>query len=95
MKEIQLTAAVRAHGEDLYVLELREPTGKDVRELGFPYVTTGDAGIKLDAGVIAKYVSRLAGIPLSSVDAMSPADLNSISWDVAGFFLGTSAPENS
>ena len=95
MKEIQLTTAVRAHGEDLFVLELREPTGKDVRELGFPYVTTGDAGIKLDAGVIAKYVSRLAGIPLSSVDAMSPADLNSISWDVAGFFLGTSAPENS
>ncbi|HBM8993532.1 TPA: phage tail assembly protein [Citrobacter freundii] len=95
MKEIQLTTAVRAHGEDLYVLELREPTGKDVRELGFPYVTTGDAGIKLDAGVIAKYVSRLAGIPLSSVDAMSPADLNSISWDVAGFFLGTSAQENS
>jgi len=95
MKEIQLTTAVRAHGEDLYVLELREPTGKDVRELGFPYVTTGDAGIKLDAGVIAKYVSRLAGIPLSSVDAMSPADLNSISWDVAGFFLATSAPEKS
>ncbi|CAM6712775.1 phage tail assembly protein [Leclercia adecarboxylata] len=95
MKEIKLTTAVRAHGEDLYVLELREPTGKDVRELGFPYLTTGDAGIKLDAGVIAKYVSRLAGIPLSSVDAMSPADLNSISWDVAGFFLGTSAPENS
>ena len=95
MKEIQLTTAVRAHGEDLYVLELREPTGKDVRELGFPYVTTGDAGIKLDAGVIAKYVSRLAGIPLSSVDAMSPADLNGISWEVAGFFLGTSTPENS
>ncbi|EMO4513048.1 MULTISPECIES: phage tail assembly protein [Enterobacteriaceae] len=95
MKEIQLTTAVRAHGEDLFVLELREPTGKDVRELGFPYVTTGDAGIKLDAGVIAKYVSRLAGIPLSSVDAMSPADLNSISWEVAGFFLGTSAQENS
>ncbi|WP_285130905.1 phage tail assembly protein [Leclercia adecarboxylata] len=95
MKEIQLTTAVRAHGEDLYVLELREPTGKDVRELGFPYVTTGDAGIKLDAGVIAKYVSRLAGIPLSSVDAMSPADLNSISWDVASFFLGASAQENS
>ncbi|AKZ72814.1 phage tail assembly protein [Enterobacter roggenkampii] len=95
MKEIQLTTAVRAHGEDLFVLELREPTGKDVRELGFPYVTTGDAGIKLDAGVIAKYVSRLPGIPLSSVDAMSPADLNSISWEVAGFFLGTSAQENS
>lgn len=95
MKEIQLATPIRAHGEDLHVLELREPTGKDVRELGFPYVTTGDAGIKLDAGVIAKYVSRLASIPLSSVDNMSPADLNSISWEVASFFLGTSASEKS
>lgn len=95
MKEITLTKPVRAHGEDVHVLELCEPTGKDVRELGFPYTTTGDGGVKLDAGVVAKYVSRLAKIPLSSVDAMSPVDLNSISWDVAGFFLETSAQDNS
>ena len=94
MKEVKLTKAIRAHNEDVFVLELREPTGKDVRELGFPYATTGDAGVKLDAGVIATYVSRLGGIPISSVDGMSPVDLNSISWEIAGFFLGTSVPEN-
>ncbi|MGK3694800.1 phage tail assembly protein, partial [Escherichia coli] len=33
MKEIKLSKPVRAHGEDIHVLELREPTGKDVREL--------------------------------------------------------------
>lgn len=94
MKEIQLSKPVRAHGEDVHVLELREPTGKDVRELGFPYTTTGDAGVKLDAAVVAKYVSRLASIPMSSVDNMTPADLNTLSWEVAGFFLGTSQQEN-
>ncbi|HAT1584057.1 TPA: phage tail assembly protein [Citrobacter farmeri] len=95
MKEIKLSKPIRAHGEDVHVLELREPTGKDVRELGFPYTTTGDAGVKLDAGTVAKYVSRLADIPLSSVDSMTPSDLNAISWEVAGFFLGTSTPDNS
>lgn len=95
MKEIKLTKSIRAHAEDVHVLELREPTGKDVRELGFPHTLTGDAGVKLDAGVVAKYISRLANIPLSSVDDMSPADLNTISWDIAGFFLGTSAQDNS
>ncbi|MBC6499942.1 phage tail assembly protein [Citrobacter freundii] len=95
MKEIKLSKSVRAHGDELYVLELREPTGKDVRELGFPYTASGDAGVKMDAGVIAKYISRLAGVPPSSVDEMQPSDLNTISWEIVGFFLGGSAPDNS
>ncbi|EAR6367439.1 MULTISPECIES: phage tail assembly protein [Citrobacter] len=95
MKEIKLSKSVRAHGDELYVLELREPTGKDVRELGFPYTASGDAGVKMDAGVIAKYISRLAGVPPSSVDEMQPSDLNTISWEIVGFFLGSSAPDNS
>ncbi|AIJ07311.1 phage tail assembly protein [Edwardsiella anguillarum] len=95
MKEIKLSKSIRAHGEDIHVLEMREPTGKDVRELGFPYMTSSDAGVKMDSGVIAKYISRLAGIPPSSVDEMQPADLNTISWDILGFFLGTSAQDNS
>ncbi|MEJ8324389.1 MULTISPECIES: phage tail assembly protein [Kosakonia] len=95
MSELVLTKPIQAHGETISVLELREPTGKDVRELGFPYVTTGDAGVRLDAGVVAKYIARLGNIPPSSVDTMSPADLNTISWEVAGFFLGTSTPDKS
>ncbi|MDA8498779.1 phage tail assembly protein [Citrobacter sp. Igbk 17] len=95
MKEIKLSKSVRAHGDELYVLELREPTGKDVRELGFPYTASGDAGVKMDAGVIAKYISRLAGVPPSSVDEMQPSDLNTISWEIVGFFLGSSTLDNS
>lgn len=95
MKAITLQKPVRAHGDDIGVLELREPTGKDVRELGFPYHAGAEGGLKLDTGVIAKYVSRLGGIPPSVVDDMSPVDLNTVSWEVAGFFLGTSTPSGS
>ncbi len=94
MKEITLTKPVKAHGEDVHVLELRDPTGKDVRELGFPYQLSADASVMINAGVVAKYVSRLASIPPSSVDDMAPADLNTLSWEIAGFFLGASNPDS-
>jgi len=46
-----------------------------------------DESVKLLAHVVAKYISQLGGIPPSSVDDMSPSDLNAAGWMVAGFFL--------
>ena len=76
-----------AHGETLSVLEFDEPTGKDVRELGYPYQMNQDESVRLLAHVVSKYIVRLAKVPQSSVDQMSPADLNAAAWLVAGFFL--------
>lgn len=87
MKELELKHPVTAHGETVSVLEFNEPTGKDVRELGYPYQMNQDESIKLRAHIIAKYIVKLASVPLSTVDQMSPADLNSAGWLVAGFFL--------
>ncbi|QMI05816.1 phage tail assembly protein [Citrobacter sp. RHB25-C09] len=87
MQELTLNKPVRAHGETISVLEFSEPTGKDVRELGFPYKLDSDQSILLNAVVITKYIQRLANVPPSTVDEMSPSDLNSASWLVAGFFL--------
>ncbi|ENK7136593.1 TPA: phage tail assembly protein [Enterobacter roggenkampii] len=87
MKELELSNPVNAHGETISVLEFNEPTGKDVRELGYPYQMNQDESIKLQAHIIAKYIVRLANVPLSTVDQMSPGDLNSAGWLVAGFFL--------
>jgi len=83
---LTLSKAITAHNETLTVLEFREPTGKDVRQLGYPYQLNQDDSIKLLAGVTAKYIERLASIPMSSVDEMSPSDLNVASHLVAGFF---------
>ncbi|EAT0589965.1 phage tail assembly protein [Salmonella enterica] len=87
MKELELNNPVTAHGETISVLEFNEPTGKDVRELGYPYQMNQDESIKLQAHIIAKYIVRLANVPLSTVDQMKPGDLNSAGWLVAGFFL--------
>lgn len=87
MQELQLNHPVTAHGETICVLEFNEPTGKDVRELGYPYQMNQDESIKLQAHIIAKYIVRLANVPLSTVDQMSPGDLNAAAWLVAGFFL--------
>ena len=87
MQELELGHPITAHGETLSVLEFNEPTGKDVRELGYPYQMNQDESIKLQAHIIAKYIVRLANVPLSTVDQMSPGDLNAAGWLVAGFFL--------
>ena len=42
MKELELKKPITAHGETLSVLEFDEPTGKDVRELGYPYQMNQD-----------------------------------------------------
>jgi len=87
MKELELNKPVTAHGDTSSGLEFTEPTGKDVRELGYPYQMNQDESIKLQAHIIAKYIVKLANVPLSTVDQMSPGDLNSAGWLVAGFFL--------
>ena len=52
-----------------------------------PYQMNQDESVRLLAHVVSKYIVRLAKVPQSSVDQMSPADLNAAAWLVAGFFL--------
>jgi hypothetical protein len=87
--EHTLAAPIQAHGAEVDVLTLRRPTGKDVRELGFPYKLGGDESVVLSTEVIAKYISRLAAIPMSSVDQLEPSDMNDLGWVIAGFFLNS------
>ncbi|MCW0137447.1 phage tail assembly protein [Escherichia coli] len=83
---MRLKRPITAHGETLSVLGLMSPPGSDVRELGYPYQMNQDESVRLLAHVVSKYIVRLAKVPQSSVDQMSPADLNAAAaWLVAGF----------
>ncbi|WP_226814037.1 phage tail assembly protein, partial [Citrobacter youngae] len=44
MKELKLSKPVKAHGEDLHVLELREPTYDEIEGVGFPFTVSADGG---------------------------------------------------
>lgn len=93
-----LRAAIKAHSEEVRELTLRELTGADVRAVkALPYRVGADESLSLDMDAAAKYISRMAAIPLSSVDQLALSDLNELAWKVAGFFLSSEskAPSDS
>lgn len=84
---LDLSVPITAHGEDgVQTLYFARPTGKDVRELGFPYKIGRDDSMSIQADIVAKYISRLASIPLSSVDMLDPSDMIAGSNIILGFF---------
>ncbi|MNU03322.1 hypothetical protein D3C72_2473020 [compost metagenome] len=61
-----------------------------------PYKIGKDEEVSLDMDVSAKYNAVCAGIPPSSVNQLDLADLNALSWMVAGFFMtAASAPSTT
>ena len=83
---VPLSAPVKAHGEDVSFLEFREPTSKDLLDLGTPMTFTGNGDVRIDLGVVGKYVVRLAGVTAKSLEQMKPADLMKCAQVVNGFF---------
>ncbi|WDH24109.1 phage tail assembly protein [Pseudomonas chlororaphis] len=91
---VKLNTAIEAHGEALTELTLRRPTVQEVRAIkALPYKIDKNEEVSLDMDVAAKYIAVCAGIPPSSVNQLDLADLNSLSWSVASFFMSAaSAP---
>jgi hypothetical protein len=92
MTTLKLRKPIKAHGEEIAELTFREPTGKDIREIGVPFALAsggdGEGVAVFNSSVIARYVSRLANVPTSSVDQMSAIDWRNAMAIVNGFFGG-------
>lgn len=85
---IKLSSPIEAHGEQVTELTLRRPTVQEVRAIkSLPYKIDKTEDVSLDMDVAAKYIAVCAGIPPSSVNQLDLADLNGLSWAVAGFFM--------
>ena len=86
MKELELKKPIIAHGETLSVLEFDEPTGKDVRELGYPYQMNQDESVRLLAHVVSKYIVRLA----NTWQKQFPLDYGKVRlWGSVAFVIGS------
>lgn len=93
-----LKRPIKAHGQEVSVLTLREPLTKDIIELGLPtLIVVSDAGpgVEIRTKVVARYISRLADVPPSSVDALAPSDFNDLTAVVMGFFGQSDGEEQS
>lgn len=84
---IPLSKPIPAHGETLEELEIGQPTGEQVCNFGLPYTMSQDMEVSINMKVVKRYIMALAKIPSSSVDQLTPSDLNTIAWAIAGFFL--------
>lgn len=93
---VKLQAPIEAHGEPLTELNLRRPTVQEVRAIkALPYKIDKNEEVSLDMDVAAKYIAVCAGIPPSSVNQLDLADLNTLSWQVASFFMSAASAQPS
>ncbi|QCO07537.1 phage tail assembly protein [Azospirillum argentinense] len=88
-----LKKPIQAHGDEVKTLTFREPNGDDVMTCGYPLQMHGDGSVVPIAGVVGKYISRLANIPASSVKALCLTDFQACMAVVLPFF--TSAEESN
>lgn len=89
MTTIQLRKPITAHGETIAELNLREPTVKDVAELGIPFrIVSGASGTGIDLlpKTLLAYGARLAAVPPSSLEALSLPEFFELQIAVMGFF---------
>lgn len=96
MSVIKLSKPIEAHGEQVSELTLREPTTADVIEHGQPFlVVLSDDGsaIEIRTKIVSRYISLLAGIPMSSVKELPLTDFSKCQGAVMGFF-GQAATES-
>ena len=93
MNTIQLSRPITAHGEETSELNFREPTVKDIRQIGLPQrlvpsTNSESVSVEVRADIVGQYIARLAAVPLSSVDQLAIRDFNACMGVVMGFFNG-------
>ncbi|MBS1198161.1 MAG: putative rane protein [Proteobacteria bacterium] len=91
MTTVKLSNSITAHGDEVSELTLRPPITKDIIQLGLPTLIIPGAdgestGIEIRQPVIARYIMRLAGIPMSSVESLTISDFSLCTAAVMGFF---------
>jgi tail assembly chaperone E/41/14-like protein len=99
MTTVKLLKPVEAYGEPLTEIELREPTGKDIRKCGVMFKSwTDDNGVQCngaDAEAVARSISLLGNIPMGAVDALSARDFLKCMEAVTSFFSDADGPVSS
>lgn len=87
---IKLTKPITAHDESVQEIDLREPTGREIIEIGFPFlviVSDDDtSAMQIQTKTVAKYISVLGKIPPSSVHELCGADISALMGVVMSFF---------
>lgn len=91
---MKLTVPVKFGEEEITELNFKRPSGKQIREVGFPFSLDNEGSMSMKSNICMKYISLCASIPMSVVEKMDPVDLMTASGEIVGFF-GTREQEPS
>jgi len=78
-----LTKKIKAHGEDISVLNIREPSGKDIIEFGNPV----RVDLQMNERTMQAQIVNLCAVPPSSVAQMSARDWNTLAFEMLARFF--------
>jgi len=84
-----LSKPIQAHGEEVRELHWREPTGGDIEKAGNPVYLdfSGSApSITFNEKKMVNMMSRLCGVPPSSIHQLTAKDWNAVAWKLFKFF---------
>lgn len=90
----KLTKPIMILGKEVSELNIKEPTGKDVRECGFPFETSTQnkkSRMSFDSEVMGLYIERLCDVPAGSIDRMSTSDFMDLGLMIVNFLKGESS----
>ena len=80
------TKDVKAHGEIITVLNLPEPNGELIMELGLPFLVHAEGQMELRPKVAGAYAFRLGKVPLSTIKSLNAPDILAVQAAVMSFF---------
>jgi hypothetical protein len=92
IKPIVLRKPVKVLEELRQTITLREPTGDDLEQAGYPMRFDPKGRTEIDTPSMSKMIARLAGIPDTAVSGMAASDWSKCSTRIAGF-LGLGADQ--
>lgn len=87
--KIELSRPITSINLEITVLELREPTGKDLMAVGNPMKFSADEGgsVGFDAAIMGRMIARLGNITMQAVESMAAADFFRCQAEIAGFLV--------
>jgi hypothetical protein len=86
----ELSRAIEAHGETVSVLIFREPTARDLLQIGNPVIfdpISDPPRVTHDERKMHAMLSLLGNVPPSSIAQLSPRDWVSCAWGLTPFFV--------
>ena len=92
---ITLTRPVRSVDRELTELVMREPTGRDLAESGFPTRVREGGAIEIDPVAVNKLGARLCGVGRPTIESLRMADWNAVMTAILGFLGDTAATSST